>query len=75
MSARCGRARHGLGQTAPMRSSLYEADHDAFRDVVRAWAEKTVAPFHAEWEKAVIVHREVWLSGGAQVLLGMYLLV
>jgi alkylation response protein AidB-like acyl-CoA dehydrogenase len=54
-----------------MRHSLYETEHEQFRDMVRAWAEKTVAPFHAEWEKAGIVPREVWLSGGAQGLLGM----
>jgi alkylation response protein AidB-like acyl-CoA dehydrogenase len=53
-----------------MRRSLYEADHEDFRRLVRNWAEKTVAPFHAEWEKAGIVPREVWLSGGAQGLLG-----
>jgi alkylation response protein AidB-like acyl-CoA dehydrogenase len=39
--------------------------------MVRAWAEKTVAPFHAQWEKEGIVPREVWLSGGKQGLLGM----
>jgi alkylation response protein AidB-like acyl-CoA dehydrogenase len=54
-----------------MRSSLYETGHDEFRDMVRAWAEKNVAPFHAEWEKAGIVPREVWRAGGAQGLLGM----
>src|SRR3954453_19103265 len=53
-----------------MRHSLYEKEHDEFRDMVRAWAEKNVAPFHAEWEKAGIVPRELWLSGGAQGLLG-----
>jgi alkylation response protein AidB-like acyl-CoA dehydrogenase len=54
-----------------MRRSLYEAEHDEFRDMVRAWAEKTVLPFHAQWEKAGIVPRDVWLSGGVQGLLGM----
>jgi alkylation response protein AidB-like acyl-CoA dehydrogenase len=54
-----------------MRHSLYEAEHDEFRDMVRAWAEKTVAPFHGQWEKDGIVPREVWLSGGKQGLLGM----
>jgi alkylation response protein AidB-like acyl-CoA dehydrogenase len=53
-----------------MRHSLYETEHDEFRDMVRAWAEKNVAPFHAEWEKAGIVPRELWLTGGAQGLLG-----
>ncbi|MCU1668860.1 MAG: acyl-CoA dehydrogenase domain protein [Blastococcus sp.] len=54
-----------------MRHSLYEAEHDEFRDMVRGWAETTVAPFHAQWEKDGIVPREVWLSGGRQGLLGM----
>jgi alkylation response protein AidB-like acyl-CoA dehydrogenase len=54
-----------------MRHSLYEAQHDEFRDMVRGWAEKTVAPFHAQWEKDGIVPRDVWLSGGTQGLLGM----
>jgi long-chain-acyl-CoA dehydrogenase len=54
-----------------MRSSLYEAEHQDFRQMVRDWAEKTIVPFHAEWEKAGIVPREVWRSGGAQGLLGM----
>jgi alkylation response protein AidB-like acyl-CoA dehydrogenase len=54
-----------------MRHSLYETEHDEFRAMVRGWAEKTVAPFHAKWEKDGIVPREVWQSGGAQGLLGM----
>src|SRR3978361_1713461 len=54
-----------------MRHSLYETGHDQFRDTVRAWVEKNVAPFHAQWEKDGIVPRDVWVSGGAQGLLGM----
>jgi len=54
-----------------MRHSLYEAGHDEFREMVRGWAEKNVAPFHDQWEKDGIVPRDVWLSGGAQGLLGM----
>ena len=54
-----------------MRHSLYEAEHDEFRAMVRAWAEKTVVPFHDQWEKDGIVPREVWRSGGAQGLLGL----
>ena len=54
-----------------MRHSLYEAGHEDFRVMVRGWAEKTVVPFHDRWEKDGIVPRQVWLSGGAQGLLGM----
>ncbi|WP_409331458.1 acyl-CoA dehydrogenase family protein [Trujillonella humicola] len=53
-----------------MRSTLHEADHEDFRATVRAWAEKTVAPFHDRWEAEGIVPREVWTSAGAQGLLG-----
>ncbi|QNG35685.1 acyl-CoA dehydrogenase [Geodermatophilaceae bacterium NBWT11] len=54
-----------------MRSHLYEADHDAFRDTARTFLEKNVAPFHGQWEREGIVPREVWTAGGAQGLLGM----
>lgn len=54
-----------------MRHSLYESEHDEFRAMVRAWAQKSVAPFHAQWERDGIVPRDLWLSGGKQGLLGM----
>ncbi len=54
-----------------MQITLYEAEHDAFRAAVRAFAEKQIAPFHDEWEKAGVVDRNVWLEAGKQGLLGM----
>ncbi|GAA4737977.1 acyl-CoA dehydrogenase family protein [Modestobacter marinus] len=54
-----------------MRHSLYEADHEDFRQSVRAWLEKEVAPFHDDWERAGIVPRELWTAAGAQGLLGI----
>jgi alkylation response protein AidB-like acyl-CoA dehydrogenase len=54
-----------------MRHSLYEADHEAFRESVRAFLEKNVAPFHDEWERDGIVPRDLWTAAGAQGLLGM----
>src|ERR671929_1954365 len=56
-----------------MRSSLYHAEHEDFRESVRAWLEKNVAPFHDEWERAGIVPRELWTAAGAQGLLGIEL--
>ncbi len=53
-----------------MRRSLYEAEHEDFRETVRAWAGKNVVPFHDQWERDGIVPREVWTSAGAQGLLG-----
>ena len=53
-----------------MESTLYEPEHDAFRDSVRAFMAKHVAPFHEQWEKDGIVDRSVWTEAGKQGLLG-----
>ena len=54
-----------------MQSTLYEPEHDAFRDAVRSFCAKHVAPFHQEWEEQGIVDRSVWVEAGKQGLLGM----
>ena len=53
-----------------MRRTLYEADHDAFRETVRRFVVKEIAPRHVEWEAAGIVPRELYTAAGAQGLLG-----
>ncbi len=53
-----------------MRHTLYESEHDAFRDMVAAFMRKEVAPHHAQWEKDGLVDRGVWLEAGKQGLLG-----
>jgi alkylation response protein AidB-like acyl-CoA dehydrogenase len=53
-----------------MRRTLYESEHDAFRDMVRSFVAKQVVPFHDEWEKAGLVDRGLWLEAGKQGLLG-----
>jgi len=54
-----------------VQSTLYEAEHEAFRAMVRDFLAKEVAPHHASWEEAGIVDRAVWLKAGEQGLLGM----
>ena len=53
-----------------MRRTLYEAEHDAFRDMVRAFVARHVVPHHDAWEQAGIVDRSLWLEAGKQGLLG-----
>lgn len=48
---------------------VYRDDHEAFRDQVRRFIDREIAPFHQEWEKAGVVPQEVWLKAGAQGLL------
>jgi alkylation response protein AidB-like acyl-CoA dehydrogenase len=54
-----------------MRRTLYDADHEAFRDTVRTFLAKEVVPYAAEWDRAGIVPRELFAAAGAKGLLGM----
>ena len=54
-----------------MQRSLFDAEHDAFRDMVRGFLERHVVPRHQQWEKAGIVDRDVWVEAGKQGLLGI----
>lgn len=51
--------------------TLFEPEHDLFRESYRAFLNRHVAPFHDEWDKAKIVDRDVWLEAGKQGFLGM----
>ncbi|MGN5239893.1 MULTISPECIES: acyl-CoA dehydrogenase family protein [unclassified Rhodococcus (in: high G+C Gram-positive bacteria)] len=54
-----------------MERTLFEPEHDLFRESYRKFLEQEVAPFHEQWEKDKIVDREVWKKAGAQGFLGM----
>ncbi len=49
--------------------TLFSPDHDTFRGTVRRFIEEHVTPFHADWEKAGQVPRELWLKAGELGLL------
>ena len=49
--------------------SVFREDHEAFRDQVRRFIDKEIVPHHAEWEKAGIVPKALWLKAGAAGLL------
>ncbi|MGH3484581.1 MAG: acyl-CoA dehydrogenase family protein, partial [Nocardioidaceae bacterium] len=53
-----------------MRRTIFEPEHDAFRESVRAFCDKEIVPHHKEWEAAGIVPRELWLEAGRQGFLG-----
>lgn len=53
-----------------MKREIFEADHDAFRETVRTFCEKEIAPHHDQWEKDGIVPRELWEKAGELGLLG-----
>ena len=49
--------------------TLFNADHEAFRDSVRRFIEREIVPHHASWEDQGYVDREVWRKAGANGLL------
>jgi alkylation response protein AidB-like acyl-CoA dehydrogenase len=51
--------------------TLFAPEHDLFRESFRAFLDRHVAPFHAQWEHDGKVDRGVWLEAGKQGFLGM----
>ena len=49
--------------------TLFSEHHEQFRDTVRRFLEKEVAPHHAQWEEQGYVDREVWSKAGRTGLL------
>lgn len=52
-----------------IQRTLFNEEHEAFRDTVRRFIDKEIAPYHAQWEEAGIVPRELWLKAGAAGML------
>jgi alkylation response protein AidB-like acyl-CoA dehydrogenase len=51
--------------------TLFNADHEAFRDSFRSFMDKEIAPFHEAWEEQGYVDREVWRKAGQNGFLCM----
>jgi len=49
--------------------TVFGEQHEQFRDTVRKFLDKEVAPHHAEWEEQGYVDRSVWAKAGANGLL------
>jgi acyl-CoA dehydrogenase len=52
-----------------MKRTLFNSDHDIFRESVRRFVQTELAPHHAEWEREKCVPREVWRKAGEAGLL------
>ena len=46
--------------------TLFNSDHNGFRDTVRKFLENEAAPYHEEWEKDGQVPKSLWLKAGEQ---------
>ncbi|WP_040495076.1 acyl-CoA dehydrogenase family protein [Ilumatobacter nonamiensis] len=51
--------------------TIYESDHELFRDSFRAFAQQELSPHVAEWERAGIMDRSAYLEAGKHGFIGM----
>ncbi|PQM26982.1 acyl-CoA dehydrogenase [Sphingopyxis lindanitolerans] len=51
--------------------TLFSDEHNIFRESVRRFLEREIAPHHARWEEQGIVDRSAWLAAGKESLLCM----
>lgn len=51
--------------------TLFEPEHEMFRESFRTFLDRHVAPHHEAWEQDKLVDRDVWVEAGKQGFLGM----
>ncbi|WP_020661442.1 acyl-CoA dehydrogenase family protein [Amycolatopsis benzoatilytica] len=54
-----------------MDRNLFTADHDRYREVVREFVIREVAPNLERWDRDRLIDRPVWLAAGKQGLIGL----
>ena len=57
--------------SAPVQRTLFDDEHDLFRDSVRRFIAAEVAPHHEDWERAGLADRSLFTAAGAHGFLGM----
>ena len=54
-----------------MKRTVYESEHELFRDTVEHFVETEILPHHPKWSEAGIVDKSMFRAAGEQGLLGM----
>jgi alkylation response protein AidB-like acyl-CoA dehydrogenase len=54
-----------------VQREIFNAEHDAFRDLVRSFIAREMIPYHEQWERDGVVSRDVWRAAGRAGLLGI----
>jgi len=54
-----------------MQRTIFETEHDIFRESVEHFVDSQILPFHAQWSEAGKVDKVMFRAAGAQGLLGM----
>jgi alkylation response protein AidB-like acyl-CoA dehydrogenase len=53
-----------------VRRTIFEPEHDAFRESVRGFLEREAVPHRERWESAGIIDRDFWKKAAAQGFVG-----
>jgi acyl-CoA dehydrogenase len=56
---------------AGIARKVFDSEHELLRDAVRRFCEREIEPYHAQWEAAGAVPRELWKKAGAAGFLCM----
>ena len=54
-----------------MERTLFEPEHELFRESFHAFVERHITPYHPTWEREGIVPRSLWLEAGKNGFLGV----
>ena len=54
-----------------MRRTIFDTEHDLFRESVEHFVENQIVPFHAQWSEEGKVDKAMFRAAGSQGLLGM----
>jgi long-chain-acyl-CoA dehydrogenase len=54
-----------------VRRNLYDADHEAFRAIVREFVTREVVPNQKRWDEEHSIDRDTWLAAGKQGIVGL----
>ncbi|MCU1539301.1 MAG: acyl-CoA dehydrogenase [Arthrobacter sp.] len=54
-----------------MKRTLFEEDHEMFREMAAEFNARAVAPHYAQWDNDHMMSRELWTAAGEQGLLGL----
>ena len=54
-----------------MKRTLFEEDHEMFREMAAEFNTRAVAPHYAQWDQDHMISRDLWTSAGEQGLLGL----
>lgn len=54
-----------------MKRTLFEEDHELFREVAQEFNAREIAPHYAQWDRDHLMPRSMWSAAGEQGLLGL----